>query len=623
VSGWNCGIQAEAGTGRGSGPGEGRPAWFGAGGASRLRRRRPLAQHLRNTGHISSAALLPTVNRRPFAPCFALLAALAALGASASAEVARGSRGIVSSGHPLATEAGLQVLKNGGNAIDAAVAVALTLGVVDGHNSGIGGGGFMLIRRANGELVALDGRETAPAAATRDMYLRNGNADTSLSQTGALAVGVPGALAMYSRAVRDYGRKPLAGLLLPAARIAGEGFPIDVVYAQKLRATAAVLQRFEGSRAIFLKPDGQPFAAGDVLRQADLARTYRAIAEHGPEWFYGGPFAQTVADWMRRNGGILTVADFKNYVMTSRPPITSTYRGRTIVGFPPPSSGGVHVAQILNMLETFDLAALDPAGERQHVIAEAMKLAFADRAHWLGDPDFADVPRGLLDKDYARLLASRIRVDRTLAVAGHGTPPDADPRFFGRHTTHFSVADAEGNWVACTQTINTAFGSKVVVPGTGVLLNNEMDDFSIQPGVPNAFKLVGAEANAIAPGKRPLSSMSPTIVLQNGQPILAIGAAGGPTIISQTVLNLVALIDFGQPLEVTLAQPRLHHQWRPDELRIEQALPADVRAGLAKRGHTFNEETNYGVSHAVGRSSDGREFVGAADRRAGGKAAGW
>lgn len=533
------------------------------------------------------------------------------------------TRGIVSSVHPLATEAGLNVLRHGGNAIDAAVAVGLTLGVVDTNNSGLGGGAFMLIRRASGEIVALDGRETAPAAATRDMYLRDGKADTALSQTGPLASGVPGALALYARAVREFGRKPLAQLIEPAAQIAADGFPIDATYARLLAATADDLRRFEGSRAIFLKPDGQPFAAGERLKQPDLARSYRAIAEQGPDWFYRGAYAAAVERWMRQNGGILTAADFRAYVVKRRNPIATTYRGHTVYGFPPPSSGGVHVAQILNILETFDLARLGPDGERQHVIAEAMKLAFADRAHWLGDPDFANVPRGLLEKSYARTLAARIRRDRTIEVASHATPPDAEPRFFEKHTTHFSVADAEGNWVACTQTINTSFGSKVVVPGTGIMLNNQMDDFSVQPGVPNAFKLVGAEANAVAPGKRPLSSMSPTIVLKDGRPVLALGAAGGPTIITQVVLQIIGVLDLGQPLATALAEPRIHQQWRPDELRIEASLPAAVRAGLTARGHVLQEVSRMGTSHAIGRSPDGKSFTGSADPRAGGNAAGW
>jgi gamma-glutamyltranspeptidase/glutathione hydrolase len=552
-----------------------------------------------------------------------LLAAALTGPASARANYALGARGIVSSVHPLATQAGINAMKNGGNAIDAAVAVALTLGVVDNHNSGLGGGCFLLIRRANGEIVALDGREMAPAAATRDMYLRNGKADTELSQTGPLACAVPGALAAYEQAVKKYGRKKLADLILPAAQIAEEGFPIDFVYARKLASTADKLKQFESPRATFFKPDGTPLIEGDVLKQPDLAKSYRAIARQGSDWFYRGAYARAVAVWMKEHGGIMTEADFRNYTVKQRQPVQTDYRGHQIVGMPPPSSGGVHVAQILNILENFDLKALKAPGERHHVIAEAMKLAFADRAHWLGDPDFANVPAGLTDKGYARELASRIQRDRVVEVASHGLPPGHDQRFFEKHTTHFSTADAEGNWVACTATINTAFGSKVIVPGTGIVLNNEMDDFSVEPGVPNAFKLVGAEANAVAPGKRPLSSMSPTIVLNDGRPILSLGAAGGPTIISQTVLNLVGLLDLGLRLDDALAQPRLHHQWRPDELRVEKALPRDVRDALKQRGHKLVEQTTFGAAHAVGLAPNGRAFSGASEPRAGGVALGW
>ncbi len=563
--------------------------------------------------------LLPAALIRPV-----MMAAVFVLGsASAWAAAATGSRGMVASVHPLATQIGVEVLKNGGNAIDAAVAVGLALGVVDGHNSGIGGGAFILVRRANGEIVALDGREMAPATASRDMYLRNGKADTALSQTGALASGVPGALAVYDEALRLMGRKKLAELIEPSARIADEGFALSEGYVRRIRSVAESLAKFPASRALLLKPDGTALDAGTVLRQPDLARSYRAIGREGIGWFYRGEYARAVEAWMRAHGGILTAGDFAGYEVKRRQPIVSTYRGHTIVGFGPPSSGGVHVAQILNMLETFDVKALGADGERQHVIAEAMKLAFADRAHWLGDPDFAQVPRGLLEKSYARALAAKIDRRRAIAVAGHGVPPDADPRFFEKHTTHFSVADAEGNWVACTQTVNTAFGSKVIVPGTGIILNNEMDDFSVEPGVPNAFKLIGAEANAIAPKKRPLSSMSPTIVLRDGQPVLALGAAGGPTIITQVLLNLVAILDLGMTVDAAIKQPRIHQQWRPDELRIEQALPASVRAALTARGHTLAEVNSMGVSQIVGRAPDGRGFVGVGDPRVNGSAAGW
>jgi gamma-glutamyltranspeptidase/glutathione hydrolase len=532
---------------------------------------------------------------------------------------AASTHGVVASVHPLATEAGLNTLTHGGNAIDATVAVALTLGVVDTQNSGLGGGCFMLIHRADGSLIAIDGRETAPAAATRDMFVRNGKADTELSQTGALTSGVPGSLAAYAFAVKQYGRKQLKDLLLPAAKIAEEGFPLGSHYASSLNSVAKDLARFESSRAVFLQPNGKPFAKGQILKQPDLAATYRHIAGEGTDWFYGGPFAKSVETWMKQNGGLLTADDFRNYKIILRQPLETTYRGYTIIGFPPPSSGGVHVAQILNILEKFDLKNM---GEplRLHVIAEAMKLAFADRAYWLGDPEFAKVPRGLVDKQYAAELAAKIDKDHVTKVSAHGQPPAWETSLFKGHTTHFSVADAEGNWVACTATINTSFGSKVVVPGTGVVLNNQMDDFSIQPGVVNFFGLLGAEANAVAPGKRPLSSMSPTIVLKDGKPLIALGAAGGPTIISAVTLELIDMLDLGLSPQQAVSSPRIHQQWFPDELAIEKGLSAETKAGLTRRGHKLHEKSAIAVSQVVARDKEGNGFVGAADPRSGGKA---
>lgn len=532
------------------------------------------------------------------------------------------TRGMVASVHPLATEAGLNVLKSGGNAVDAAVAVGLTLGVVDTHNSGLGGGCFLLIRRANGKIVAIDGREMAPAAATRDMFIRNGKADTELSQTGPLASGVPGELAAFDYAVRNFGRKQLRDLMLPAAEIAANGFTVTETFASRLRGEVTNLAKFEAARAIFL-PHGQPLNAGEVLRQPELAATYRAIAEQGSDWFYRGPFAQAVGAWMQAHGGILTAQDFANYHIVLREPVTTSYRGKKIVSFPPPSSGGVHVIEMLNILERFKLGRFDEA-TRLHVIAEAMKLAFADRAHWLGDPDFAKVPRGLIAKKYAATLARQIHLDHASEVSSHGTPPNWARDLFEKHTTHFSVADAEGNWVACTATINTSYGSKVVVPGTGVVLNNQMDDFSIEPGVPNAFGLIGAEANAVAPGKRPLSSMSPTIVFDGRKPVLALGAAGGPKIISAVLQELVAMLDLGKTPAEALALPRIHHQWSPNELMVEKRLPELLQIALAQRGHTVKELNALSVSQIVARSADGKSFIGAADPRAGsGSAKGW
>ncbi len=528
---------------------------------------------------------------------------------------------MVASGNPLATAAGVNVLKSGGNAIDAAVAVGLTLGVTDTANSGLGGGCFMLIRLAKGKIVAIDGREMAPARATRDMFLRAGKGDTALSQTGALASGVPGELAAFDYAVRHFGKKQLSELVLPAAKLAADGFELNAAYAARLSSVAKDLRQFAPARAIFFKAD-QSLGPGDMLKQPDLAATYRAIANQGCDWFYRGPFAAATDKWMQANGGLMTAADFAHYQVALREPVTTTYRGYKIVSFPPPSSGGVHVIQMLNILERFDLKTMDEA-TRLHVIAEAMKLAFADRAHWLGDPDFAKVPRGLIAKNYATSLAKKINLSHTIEVPAHGLPPGWENDWFKKHTTHFSVADAAGNWVACTATINTSFGSKVVIPGTGVVLNNEMDDFSVQPGVPNAFGLIGAEANAVGPGKRPLSSMSPTIVLQHGEPIIALGAAGGPKIISTVLLELVALLDLGRGPAEAIAAPRIHQQWSPGELMVEQALAENVKAGLEQRGHKVQQFQALSVSHIVARTPDRHGFIGAADPRAGGEAAGW
>lgn len=540
------------------------------------------------------------------------------------AEAVRNGKGMIATVHPLATAAGKAALLKGGNAVDAAVAAALTLGVVDGHNSGIGGGCFILIRRSDGAFAAIDGRETAPAKASRDMYLRAGVADGALSTTGPLAVATPGALAAYQAAVRSHGKLKIADLLLPAAEIAEKGFPIDRVTAGNIRGQQAKIADFPASSAVLLRQDGSPLVEGDVLKQPDLARTYRSVAEHGLDWFYRGPFSQTIHKWMTENGGILSADDFARYQPQIREPLRTTYRGFEIVGFPPPSSGGVHVAQILHILESFNLLELQAKapGQFVHVVAEAMKLAFADRAYWLGDPEFTRVPKGLVDPAYAEQLAKRIDLSRATRVAGYGNPPNFDTDVFGKHTTHVSAVDSEGNWVAITATVNTSFGSKVIVPGTGVFLNNEMDDFSIQPGVPNAFGLIGAEANAIAPGKRPLSSMSPTIVLRDGTPVMTIGAAGGPTIINQVVLGVIRTLELKMPLEEALESPRFHHQWSPDVLTVEKRFSPELVEKLTAHGHVVKFRETIGVTQAIAIDNDGKTLIGVHDPRVPGKADG-
>src|SRR5690554_2923133 len=546
--------------------------------------------------------------------CTALLLLAVPVWAGGYTAITDDGRAAVATVQPRATELALAVLNDGGNAVDAAVAAALALGVVDGHNSGIGGGSFVLIRWADGQVEAIDGREVAPAKAYRDMYLRDGEWVPELSRTGALAVGVPGAILAYDYMVQKGGKKKLSELLLPAAELAERGFAIDGVFAQRLARHAEELRRFPGSAAIFLDPKGEPWPIGHQLVQKDLGVTYRKLAKEGPAYFHGGEFARQVEQWMKEHGGLVTAQDFADYKLTHPEPVVSRYRSFQMYSFPPPSSGGVHVAQILNILESFDLTEMSSA-ERYHVLAEAMKLAFADRAHWLGDPAFAQVPRGLISPDYAAKLAEKISLKRATDVGAHSTPPRADEDLFGKHTTHIATADKDGNWVAITATVNTNFGSKVVVPGTGVILNNQMDDFSTQPGEPNIYGLVGAQANAVEPGKRPLSSMSPTIVLDaEGEPILTLGAAGGPTIITQVVLSLVHALGLGQPLDAALEAPRIHHQWRPDALFVEKTMPDAVRASLEDKGHELRQLGNYGSTQAIGLDGRGN-FISVAEPR--------
>ena len=528
---------------------------------------------------------------------------------------------VVATVHPLATDAGVAAFEHGGNAVDAAVAAALTLGVVDNHNSGLGGGCFILIRQPDGTLLAIDGRETAPAAATSDMYVRDGKVAPRLSTVGPLAVGVPGALAAYDLAINKRGQSNLAELIRPAAEIAADGFPIDRIFASRLADKAVELVKFPGSRSALLKPDGSAYREGEILRQPDLARSYRHIAESGPDWFYRGEFAESVGAWMAQNGGILTATDFQHYQPIVRKPLVTSYRDWQIVGFPPPSSGGVHVAQILNMIETYDLANefSQDRCRASHLVVESMKLAFADRAHWLGDPAYAKVPCGLIDKAYARKLVARINPEKASHVASHDEPPKCEEDFFGRHTTHIAAADSDGYWVAITATNNTSFGSKVIVPGTGIVLNNEMDDFSSQPGVANAFGLIGAENNAIAPGKRPLSSMSPTIVLdEQGNPVMSLGAAGGPKIITQVLLTLIRTLDLGEGLPEAVAAPRFHHQWRPDHVLMESSADRSLAEGLKRYGHQIEFTKESGITQAIGLDGDGR-LLGVHDPRVPGK----
>lgn len=530
-------------------------------------------------------------------------------------QVAKGRNFAVATVHEDATNAALKIFQDGGNAADAAVAAALMLAVVDGYNSGIGGGCFVLARGADGRMLAIDGRETAPGLASPKMFFRDGKADPKLSQTGALASGVPGAVAAYKQLSEELGtgRWKMAAEL--AADRAAEGFEISAGCAARLRAEATELAQFEGSRKLFFGGDNEVLKAGDRLVQADLATTLRNIAVDGGQSFYEGRVADLVDRWMVENGGLLRREDFSRYRARLRKPVESSFREHRVYGFPPPSSGGIHVAQILSMLERFDLRSMyeNRPADYYHVVAEAMRLAFADRAVFLGDPSFADVPMGLLDSDYLKKRSERIELERRIPIVSAGAPPGIGRDLFGRlprHTTHLTTADEAGNWIAITATVNTTFGSKVVVPGTGIIMNNQMDDFSIAPGVANAFGLVGSEANAPAPGKRPLSSMSPTIVLKDGLPVLTCGAAGGPRIITATTQILLGQLALGLSVENAMAAPRVHHQWKPDSLYVENELAAETVEQLKEWGHQVEARGALGTAQALAKVDESFVAVG-------------
>lgn len=512
--------------------------------------------------------------------------------------------------HPLATRAAEHAFAAGGNAFDAAIAAAIMLGVVDGHNSGLGGGCFVLGRSASGEIVALDGRETAPALAHRDMYLRDGVVDSLASQIGSLASGVPGQVHALARLSKSHGRIGWSGALREAARVARDGFRVGIATHSAIACVADQLRVYPASRKQFLDASGNAPGIGDRLQQPDLAVSLESLADEGPDWFYRGPFAAKCDEWMRENDGILRREDFANYRSIVRPPLRTKYHDWQIIGFPPPSSGGIHVAQMLMMLERFDVKKIfdDSVVKGLHLLVEVMRRAFADRAHWLGDTDYVDVPRGLLAREYCADLAASIDLDRISPVTSHGTPPNAEDDLFTRqHTTHLATADQDGNWVSITNTVNTSFGSGVVVPGTGIVLNNEMDDFSTSPGTPNFFGLIGGEANAIAPGKRPLSSMSPTIVLDEaGNPRLTCGAAGGPRIINTVLQCIVRVLDLEMTVEQALSEPRVHHQWSPDQLMVEPQWSASVPAELESLGHDLSERLPVGVGQAIEMSEPGK-----------------
>lgn len=507
------------------------------------------------------------------------------------------SASAVASAHPLATQAGMDMLTSGGNAFDAAVAVTATLAVVEPFGSGIGGGGLWLLHesRKNKEIM-IDGRETAPAAASRDMYLdEKGEPIAGLSVDGPLAAAIPGVPAALVHIAQKYGRLPLSATLAPAIKIAKEGFTVDERYRRLAQMRKNILNRFPSSARIFLV-DGDVPPPGHVIVQTDLAKTLTTIAQKGHDGFYRGGVAQALVEETQKAGGIWTMNDLANYRVVEREPVRTVYKGIKITTASPPSSGGIALVDALNILSAYDLEKM-PRVTQSHTIVEAMRRAYRDRALYLGDPDFADIPIALLTSPiYAAGQRTTLHLDKATPSSVF-TGINAIKEGF--HTTHFSIMDQERNCVAATVTVNVPFGSAFVAAGTGVLLNDEMDDFSVKPGVPNAYGLVGAEANSIAPNKRPLSSMSPTL-LDGPQGMAVLGTPGGSRIISMVLLGILDYARGNKP-ESWVSQKRFHHQYLPDKIQFEMgAFDDNVKSELQFMGHELDELKNpYGNMQAV------------------------
>ncbi|QHG09473.1 gamma-glutamyltransferase [Moraxella osloensis] len=525
-----------------------------------------------------------------------------------------GKNGMVASEQGLATQVGLDILKQGGNAIDAAVAVGFALAVVLPNAGNIGGGGFMVLHDdKTGKDVAIDFREIAPAKASRDMYLDNqGNVIDGKSLFTHDASGVPGTVAGMEYALKKWGTMPLSQVLEPAIKLADKGFIVSDVLAQTLKEEKSTLGKWSASKAIFFK-NGEPLKSGDLLVQKDLAKSLRLIAKQGAKAFYQGEIATKIAKEMQSHGGTMTLEDLKAYKVVERQPIIGDYRGYKVVTMPPPSSGGVHLIEILNMLEHYPIKEDGVNSAKNiHHMAESMKLAYADRSEYLGDPDFVKIPvTGLTSKAYANELVKTI--DDNKARLSSNIKPGKPQPYESDQTTHFSVMDKAGNAVAVTYTLNLNFGSGIVAAGTGILLNNEMDDFSVKPGVPNAFGLVGGAANAIEAKKRPLSSMTPTIVMKNNKPWLVTGSPGGARIITTVLQSVVNTIDHEMNPAEAIITPRVHHQWLPDELRVEEGISPDTIKLLQDKGHKVVTKAPMGRIQII--QADDSGFYGYSDPR--------
>lgn len=549
--------------------------------------------------------------------------------ALAAREPVRAKHGIVASTNQLASQVGVDVMKRGGNAIDAAVAVALALAVTYPAAGNLGGGGFMMIRLSNGKTTAIDYREMAPAAAHRNVYLdKDGNLikGEGSSTVGYRASGVPGTVAGMELALKKYGSGKLtwAQLVEPARRLASEGFPMGYGLARSLNRNE-YLAKYEETRRIFLR-NGNYYQEDEIFRQPELAATLTRLQRSGPKEFYQGRTAQLIAADMKRNNGLITMADMRGYVAKERQPLQGSYRGYPVISMPPPSSGGAVLLEMLNILEGFELDKYDWASsERYHLTTEAMRRAFADRAEYMGDADFVKVPvAGLIDKSYAVKLRQSINFER--ASSSTEVRAGQPMGYESEETTHFTVVDVQGNAVANTYTLNDSFGSGVVAKGTGVFMNNEMDDFAAKPGTPNLYGLIQGERNAVAAGKRPLSAMTPTFVLRkDGSLWFTTGSPGGPTIINTVLLVITNVIDYKMNIQQAIDAPRIHHQWLPDQLVFEPyGLSGDTQKALLARGHKFAKPTYLGNAEGIMIEEKTGVRLGASDpRRSDGQAIGY
>lgn len=526
-----------------------------------------------------------------------------------------GTKGMVSSQRMLASQIGADILAKGGNAIDAAVATGIALAVTLPRAGNLGGGGFMLVYlEKENKTIAIDYREQAPSEAHRDMYLNEkGDVDSKKSQFSHLSSGVPGTVAGLSHALNNYGTMTWQQVVKPSIELAEQGILVSYDLSENLKSRRAWLTKNEATKKAYYKEAGVPYEPGERLVQKDLAWSLKQLSKHGPKAFYKGKIAKKIVAEMEKHDGLISFADLSNYQVKEREAVTTTYRGYKVVSMPPTSSGGVHIAQMLNILENFPLVEFGVGSANSlHLYSEVMKLAYADRSKYLGDPSYFNVPiKQLTSKAYAKSLADKISINK--ATPSNDIKPGNLAPYESPDTTHFSVMDSDGNAVANTYTLNFSYGSGIVIPGTGILMNNEMDDFSSKPGVPNAFGLIGGEANAIAPNKRPLSSMTPTMIFKNDKPFVVTGSPGGSRIISTVLQVLVNVMDHGMNIAAATNAPRVHHQWLPDQLEIEPGFSPDTIYLLKQKGQKVKNGKTMGSVQSI--MYENGIFYGASDPR--------